>query len=248
MRVGLLALVTVFAFGLQCDAAMARSGSRKKVESPKGYYDIKDEASTVDLNDPWEGFNQPIFKFNLGFDKYVAKPFISAYDVIPRQGRRSIANVLSNLYEPLNVLHGLLQLNPKITFTSLWRFLLNSTFGLGGLDDFAARHAHLPGMPQSMGKTLGRWGLPAGPYLVLPILGPSSVRDGSGRVADWFADPLNWHDQTWINVTRGVASGISTRDAQSQAVELLYYESLDPYAATRAAYRQRETFDETSGQ
>lgn len=244
MRRSLLLAVTALSLVITCEPALAK-GTKKHAKSAD-YYDMKDTVNSAAVQDPWEGFNHSIFSFNVAFDRYLFKPFISAYDVIPKDVRGGIGNFLSNLTEPLNVIHGLLQFKPNVAFTSFWRFMLNSTFGLGGWRDFARDNAHLNYMDQNLGKTLGYWGLPAGPYVVLPILGPSSVRDTTGRIGDWFADPIGWPEDTWVSVSQAVATGIDTRDSKASVIEQLYYESLDPYAATRSAYRQHEKHDAES--
>ena len=242
MRTSSLYVMTALSALVLCQPAMAASKHSKSDADEAKYYDMKEAPLAND--DPWEDFNRPIFSFNLGFDQYVAKPFISAYDVIPAPGRHRVSDFLSNLGEPLNFIHGVLQLNPKVAFTSLWRFILNTTFGLGGLRDFAGEDAGLHKMNENLGRTLGYWGAPTGPYVVLPILGPSSVRDTSGKVGDWFLDPIGWAEDTWTAVGQAAADGIDSRDRNAGVVEHLYYESLDPYVATRSAYRQHEIFKE----
>lgn len=210
------------------------------------YYDMRDDAINPSMDDPWEHFNQHIFTFNVFFDRHIFKPFIQAYDKIPAPVRHRFSDFLTNLSEPLNCLHGILQLKPNVAFTSFWRFVLNTTFGLGGINDFARDSANLYNMDQNLGKTLGWWGVGAGPYVVLPILGPSSVRDTTGKVGDWFLDPVGWYEDTWTSVAQAAADGIDTRDQKSGVIDHLYYQSLDPYVATRSAYRQHETFEAQS--
>jgi phospholipid-binding lipoprotein MlaA len=238
----LLTTITVIATLTAGNAAFADNHKKKSKVDDDAYYDIKDTASTLESNDPWEGFNRPIFDFNVGFDRYVMKPFIYAYDVIPAPARHRFGDFLNNLGEPLNVVHGVLQLDPEASFTSLWRFILNSTLGFGGLRDFAGEDAGLKDINQNLGKTLGAWGVPTGPYVVLPILGPSSVRDTTGKIGDSFADPIGWNMNMWWKAGQGAANGIDARDRNAGIIEQLYYESLDPYAATRSAYRQNEAF------
>ncbi len=223
---------------------------QKKTAHTTGYYDMKEDADSIafDVNDPWQGFNHPIMDFNIFFDRHVFKPLISGYDyVVPRGFRRAFSNFLSNLTEPLNTVHGILRLNPNVAFTSLWRFILNTTFGLGGIHDFAQESTGLHEMPQNLGKTLGHWGVPSGPYVVLPIIGPSSARDTTGKIGDWFIDPVGWvEDDALIEVSQAVADGIVTRDNNNDLIDTLYYNSLDPYTATRSAYRQHEVFEDKS--
>jgi phospholipid-binding lipoprotein MlaA len=201
-----------------------------------------DNAEAQGPCDPWEGVNRDIMGFNIGFDRYVFKPVVTGYRVVPAPVRKNVNNFLTNLGEPLNVVHGILQLNGKAALTSLWRFILNTTLGLGGIRDFAGENG-LHYIDQNLGKTMGRWGVPAGPYVVLPILGPSSVRDTTGKVGDWFLDPVGWELNTWESVSQGVANGIDARDVNSGIIENLYYQSLDPYVATRSVYRQHEAFE-----
>ena len=242
MQPRLLFIVPALLLSVTCQPAFAKKV--KSQDSNKGYYELKSEPSDVD--DPWESFNHPIFDFNVAFDRHVFKPIIELYDNVPHGIRHSISNFLNNLSEPLNAVHGILQLNPKVTFTSVWRFILNSTFGLGGINDFAKENAGLRPMEQNLGKTFGHWGVPTGPYIVLPIIGPSSARDTTGKAGDWFADPVGYVDTTWDEVGRTVADGIDTRDTKAAVVEHLYYDSLDPYTATRSAFRQHETFEGNS--
>lgn len=240
-------LITLAASALlfsQPALAKARK-SKDKFDSSK-YYDLKESEAVSASDDPWEGFNRPVFDFNLFFDRNVFKPVISAYDVIPQTGRTHIGNVLTNLGEPLNTIHGVLQGDPKIAFTSLWRFLLNTTFGLGGINDFARDNAGLKNMEQTLGGTFASWGIPSGPYLVVPILGPSSVRGAVGMAGNWALDPLSYALKPWEIFGERVAEGIDYRDSQAPIIEHLYYDSLDPYVATRSAFLQNQAFKETN--
>ena len=239
MNVYLLAILSMVA--LSQPALAAKSKHPSDTDDSK-YYNLKDAQALEGSEDPWEGFNRPVFDFNLFVDRNIEKPFISAYDVIPAPARHRFGDFLSNLGEPLNFVHGMLQLNPKVAFTSMWRFILNTTFGLGGLRDFAREDAGLHKMDENLGKTLGVWGAPTGPYVVLPIFGPSSVRDTTGKVGDWFLDPVGWEETTWASAGQAVADGVDARDSNAGVIEHLYYQSLDPYVATRSAYRQHELF------
>lgn len=233
-----------FLFGLAVVSAVAAAtpALAKNANVTKNDKYLAEETVNIS-DDPWECFNRPVFQFNLAFDKGIAKPFITMYDaVLPLDVRHAVGNVVSNLGEPLNAVHGALQLKPKIFFTSMWRFILNSTFGFAGIRDFARQDAGLHNMDQNLGKTLGHWGIGTGPYLVLPILGPSSARDTTGRVGDWFLDPVGWVMTTPEDVAESVVQGIDTRDSNAGVIEHLYYESLDPYVATRSTYRQHELF------
>lgn len=227
--------------------AAGKAESKKKFDS-SAYYDLKESETAAAGDDPWERFNRPIFDFNLLFDRHVFKPIITAYDVIPQSGRSRIGNFLTNLGEPLNAIHGLLQLNPRVAFTSMWRFILNSTFGLAGFNDFARDNAGLRNMEQTLGGTFGTWGVPSGPYLVLPVIGPSSARGAVGMAANWALDPFTYALKPWEVFGERVAEGVDYRDSQAPVIEHLYYESLDPYVATRSAYLQNEAFRASKGE
>jgi phospholipid-binding lipoprotein MlaA len=193
-----------------------------------------------DARDPIRPFNEKIFAFNLAADKYVIRPTAKAYHHLPDWTRGGIGNFLTNLSEPENAVNFILQLNPKGTFTATWRFILNSTFGMGGLRDFAGENGGLKYMETDFGETLGHYGVAQGPYVVLPIEGPSTVRDTAGFAFDWFADPVGYVLNTPGQIAQSVAEGIATRDDQSAIIDQLYYQSLDPYTASRAAYIQHQ--------
>lgn len=190
-----------------------------------------------DRRDPIKPVNQAIFKFNLVADKYVVKPVAETYHYVPELGRAMIGNFLSNLSEPGNFVNGLLQLDSNIAFTAFWRFTLNSTFGLGGLQDFAGE-TNLKGIDTDFGKTLGTYGIADGAYLVLPLAGPSTVRDTAGIMGDFFLDPVGWYLTTPQSIAQDVANAIIERDENAPIINQLYYESIEPYAATRASYLQ----------
>lgn len=195
----------------------------------------------LDAQDPMKPFNKAMFNFNLGADRHFIKPVAEAYHELPGWGREGIGNFLSNLGEPANAVNGLLQAKPDVALTALWRFVLNSTVGFAGLRDFAGEN-HLAPRPTDFGKTLGSYGVADGAYVVLPILGPSTVRDTTGKVADWFLDPAGWFMTTPESVAQMVADGISTRDDNAAIINQLYYDALEPYSATRAAYLQHQAF------
>lgn len=199
------------------------------------------------LGDPYDGcdpikpVNVGIFQFNLLADEYVIGPVAHGYHHIPQEGRSTIDNFLTNLAEPANVLNSTLQGDLQSAGTSLWRFLLNSTIGFAGLRDFAGENG-LKYNEQHFNNTLASYGVNDGPYVVLPILGPSSVRDTTGKVVDWFTDPVGWYLNTPLSIAQDVTDGINTRDQQDAIVQQFYYDALDPYAASRAAFIQHQAF------
>jgi phospholipid-binding lipoprotein MlaA len=134
--------------------------------------------------DPWELMNRHVYRFNANFDKYVFLPVIRGYRfVLPQVVRTGISNVFSNIGEATIIVNSILQLSPIKTANSVTRLMINSTFGIAGIFDVATL-CKLPGENEDFGQTLGFYGVGPGPFLVLPILGPSSVRDTSGLVVD----------------------------------------------------------------
>ena len=145
--------------------------------------------------DPWEGFNRSMYKFNYGFDKYFFVPVVKAYQfVLPKVVRTGIGNFFDNLYEIENVFNNLLQGNAEGTVNSTARIVFNTTIGLAGILDPATPMGFTK-MEEDFGQTLGVWGVGPGPYLVLPIFGPSSVRDGIGTGVDAVVGTV-W--TTWV--------------------------------------------------
>ena len=135
--------------------------------------------------DPLEPMNRQIFKFNDALDRTIAQPVAKGYQkVTPQPIRQAISNFFSNLGDLGTAANNILQLKITDATEDVMRFVMNSTFGIGGLLDFATP-AGLPKHHEDFGLTLGRWGVPAGPYLVLPLFGPSSVRDSTGYIVDF---------------------------------------------------------------
>jgi len=148
----------------------------------------QDARYPIQVHDPWEGFNRQVYKFNAVFDRRVFIPVVNGYRAVtPEFARTGVSNFFSNLREVRNFLNAVLQLQLDKAAHTASRFAWNSTLGLAGVIDVAT-HFDLPQQNEDFGQTLGVWGLDQGPYLVLPILGPSSVRDGVGQAVDFLAD------------------------------------------------------------
>lgn len=195
--------------------------------------------------DPLEKFNRGMWGVNQAADKVVIKPVTSVYrTVAPRPVRQGVSNLFANLTEPWSMLNNLLQGKPKRAAVNLRRFIINTTIGVGGLVDQASKMGVQPA-PEDFGQTLAKWGVNGGPYLVLPLLGPSTLRDGVGSGAAALADPVNIGvNQADVNVwyKRGYRAGqiISARsDLTDSGADAFLKSSLDPYAAARSAYLQR---------
>ncbi len=142
-------------------------------------------APVIEREDPFEGFNRSMYRFNFEFDEYVYLPIVRGYRfIVPRPARTGISNFFSNLGEIRNATNGVLQARPEVASRASIRFLVNSTIGILGIFDVATELG-VDEQREDFGQTLGWWGVGAGPYLVLPVLGPSSVRDTAGLPADF---------------------------------------------------------------
>jgi phospholipid-binding lipoprotein MlaA len=184
--------------------------------------------------------NRAVFRFNDIVDRAVLEPTARAYRyVTPDPVRRSVRNFLDNLRSPVIFANDLLQGETDRAGTTLARFMINSTLGLFGTYDLAAELGHQP-HGEDFGQTLGRYGLRPGPYLMLPFLGPSNVRDAFGRVGDNLLNPFN---QCCIGTdarrARLVVRAISDREQGLEVVDDLRRNSLEMYATVRSAYAQR---------
>jgi phospholipid-binding lipoprotein MlaA len=195
--------------------------------------------------DPLQGFNRAMWGFNRGFDKVVLRPVSGVYrTVTPRPARRGFSRVLANLAEPFSFINNLLQGKPDRAFTNLGRFVVNSTVGVGGLADHATRMGLKPA-PEDFGQTLATWGANGGPYLVLPILGPSTLRDGVGMGVAQLADPyrvcLRTCGLTTLQQYGAIAAEIISirTDLTESGADGLLDASLDSYATAKSAYLQR---------
>ena len=145
-------------------------------------------------SDPIEGFNRGVYKFNDALDRGVLKPTAKAYvKWTPDWFRTGVGNFFMNLKGPGTIVNQLLQGKFREAGQDTARLLLNTTFGLGGVIDVASMN-ELPQHDEDLGQTLGKWGVPPGPYLMLPFLGPATARDGPSRIVDTFLEPLYWYD------------------------------------------------------
>jgi phospholipid-binding lipoprotein MlaA len=199
-----------------------------------------------DPRDPWERFNRSSFAFNDALDKAIAKPVAKAYKkVTPRIVRTGASNFISNLGSVTTVFNDVLQGKMKQAGHDSARFLMNSTLGLAGLFD-PATHAGLEHNDEDFGQTLGKWGVKSGPYLMLPILGPSTVRDTIGRVPDQFTNPVNYLQD---DSTRYIIQAVEFVDLRASLLDLdaQLEKSYDRYAFVRNAWLQRREFQVKDG-
>ncbi len=189
--------------------------------------------------DPFEGLNRAIFEFNDSIDELVLKPVAEGYEAaMPEPLNNSVSNFFNNLDDVLVILNDILQLKFGQTLSDIGRFTLNSSFGLFGLFDVATP-LNLPKHNEDFGQTLGRWGVGSGPYLVLPLLGDSTLRDSVGLVTDWQVDPvgqIEGRPARWGAIT---LESIDTRASLLRASRILDTAALDRYTFRRDAYLQR---------
>jgi phospholipid-binding lipoprotein MlaA len=200
-------------------------------------------AAAAGPNDPLEDANRAIFSFNQGVDEAVLVPVAKTYrTVVPPPVRQSLHDFMQNLNEPVIFANDVLQARPADAGETLARFAINTTAGIGGMFDVASRLG-IPYHSNDLGVTLANWGIDSGPYLVIPVLGPSNVRDLAGRVGDGFADPGNIiagdYNLMWASVARAVAEGIDTRSRNIENLAQIQRTSLDYYATIRSLYEQR---------
>lgn len=198
-----------------------------------------------DVNDPIEGVNRAVFGFNEVIDTWFLRPAATLYrGLLPPPIQDGIHNMLSNLSTPIILVNDLLQGEPDRAMTTLSRFAINSTVGVLGFGDPAEEMGYKP-HDEDFGQTMAVWGVGEGPYIVLPIFGPSNPRDVVGRVVDHFTDPLTmWANNTGRDnfpMGRAIVSAVDTRAYYYDAIEDMRKNSLDPYSAMRSFYRQRRS-------
>ncbi len=199
-------------------------------------------------HDPWEPFNRSVFEFNEGLDAYVLKPVVAGYRfVLPEFVRDGIYNFFSNYSDIYTALQNLLQGKPDYAFSDLMRVVVNTTMGLGGLIDLATPGG-LEKHKEDWGQTFGVWGVPSGPYVVLPFFGPSNVRDTFGTAADLESDYLFrlLPDVALRNSLTGLRV-VNARNTYYEAGDLLDGAAIDKYSFMRDAYIQRREYQINEG-
>jgi phospholipid-binding lipoprotein MlaA len=178
-------LLVVFVFLAGCGTAPVRKEPEIPAKRPVSEYVKPGETSAVDAYDPWEPMNRRIYNFNAIFDNVIFLPVVNAYEfVLPVFVQKGITNFFKNLNEITNLTNSLLQFKFEKAVNTFGRVMINTTVGLGGLIDVATLNDGIRREDEDFGQTLGFYGLGPGPYLVLPILGPSNLRDTGGLVAD----------------------------------------------------------------
>ena len=201
------------------------------------------ETSTYEdtIYDPLESINRVIFNFNNVADKIILEPTAKGYKKLPSPIQKGIGNFLNNLKLPLVVVNQILQGQFKNASDSTGRFLVNSTVGIFGLADVAEKIG-LEQTQEDFGQTLAKWGIGDGFYIVLPIFGPSNLRDTSGMMLTYVTDPVNAYavheNESWFLPVRTATNAIDQRSKIIDEVNALRNNSLDYYAAVRSSYYQ----------
>ena len=189
--------------------------------------------------DPLESFNRKVYSFNDGLDRTVVRPVASAYrDITPKPIRTGVTNFFANIADVWSTVNNVLQFKPEAATDSLFRVTVNTLWGLGGLIDVASE-MKIPKHSEDFGQTLGRWGVGAGPYLVLPVLGSSTVRDALGTTVDIQGNLLTRSKNiAFRNTVLGVGI-VNVRANLLDAGDLLEQAALDKYSFSRDVYLQR---------
>lgn len=198
-------------------------------------------------DDPWEGFNRKMYAFNDAADKAVIRPVAVGYRKITTPNmRRVVANFFANVKMPISIINDVLQVEPKAALHNTGRFAINTTLGFLGLFD-PASEMNLPPNSTDFGVTLAKWGLPDGPYLVLPLVGSTTVRDIWRMPVDNYFDPLYWYgrrnDGSFLSEYSPNLFYLVTLRSRAIDAESLLEGVYDPYVFYRDAYRQRRLYD-----
>lgn len=195
--------------------------------------------SIEEYNDPLEKYNRAIYKFNDGFDRAILKPVAQGYrKVIPGAVRKSVGNFFRNLLEPTTIINDVLQGKFEQAVLDTARFVFNSSFGLLGLFDFSTA-AGLERHQEDFGQTFAVWGFKPGPYIMLPFIGPTNLRDGIGLLPYYlYTDPRLYNPDFTVNLALIAINAVDSRAQLLTGSKLLDLQ-LDPYAFLRETYNQR---------
>ena len=197
--------------------------------------DVMDE----EFADPYERMNRNVYALNEAVDKAAVKPIAKGYKkLVPEGPRLCASNMFSNLGEPYTAVNNLLQGKPKAMLQDIGRLLLNSTLGIGGCVDVASAWG-IPKHQEDFGQTLAVWGVPSGPYVVLPVLGPSTVRDALSKPVDFLANPIGYVTNVPLRNSLQGYKMLGTRTNLLEASGVVDQSALDPYVMVRDAWLQR---------
>jgi phospholipid-binding lipoprotein MlaA len=201
----------------------------------------------ADARDPWESMNRRVYSFNDVLDKVALKPVATVYaNVLPSPVRTGIHNFLGNLGDVWSMVNSALQLKGQATVETLMRIQVNTFLGLGGVLDVATE-MRLEKRREDFGQTLGYWGVKPGPYLVLPVLGPSTLRDTLATPLDLKGDMVQQFDDTSTRSVLSVTRVIDTRSGMLKTLDIVKEAALDPYTFVRDGYLQKRESDVYDG-
>src|SRR5579863_7063587 len=190
--------------------------------------------------DPWQRMNRGIYKFNDAFDRAIAKPVARSYVRLPQPIRTGVTNFFNNVTYPDVIVNALLQGQLAPFARDTGRLLVNTTIGIGGIFD-PASHMGLALEDRDFGQTFGKWGIPSGPFLLLPFLGPSDVRDGIGRIPDAYAEPWAYINNPYWDYGTLLLYSVNERAGLLPLTDMAK-KTYDPYAFERNAYLQHRDF------
>lgn len=197
--------------------------------------------------DPWENTNRDIFDFNMGLDRAVMRPVSRGYrTVVPDPARSGISNALENLSEPRTLLNNMLQGDAEAAWNTFMRFMINSTVGLGGLFDITTA-GNFERRKEDFGQTLAVWGVDSGPYVMLPLFGPSTGRDTAGFVVDTVTDPFGFVFGFVPAIARTGTQIVDNRSELIEESEVLEDTAIDLYASVRTLYFQNREHEIRNG-
>ena len=207
-----------------------------------------------DNNDPYESTNRAVFAFNEDLDELIFKPVARGWRKIPDFPRKNLSNLAETATAPLDIANSILQFDIESIRITLSRFLINMTFGVGGMYDVAStkEFGNIEKRNEDFGQTLATWGIKEGPYVMLPIFGPSNIRDAVGRGMDTIFNPVTFIFRMnnlgfESRLPQPVVSGVSTREKFMDYVDEIKESSLDFYATMRSLYRQKRIKDINNG-
>ena len=193
------------------------------------------------MNDPAESFNRKVHKVNRGLDRIALRPASKVYRVVPKPIRAGVSNFASNLKNPSMVINDLIQFRLKDASSNTARFVVNSIIGVGGIFD-PASNLGLPERYSDFGETLHVWGFHEGPYVELPLFGPSTLRNSVGRMVDFVSNPVRLLSETseqQIYASSQTLKAVDQRGRFSELVDSIMYDSEDSYAQARLLYLQQ---------
>lgn len=215
-------------------------------------------AAFIEANDPYEPLNRSVFAFNQALDVVLIRPAAEAYRfVVPEGVRAGVQNALNHLDTPNILVNDFFQGNLPRAAESAQRLVMNTLVGAGGVFDIAAMDYEGEIKPakfhkEDFGQTLGVWGFGEGPYLVLPLIGPSNFRDGFGSIVDSFIDPLEYivprGSRNEFFLVRRIVKGLDTRSRVIESLDDIERDSIDFYAAIRSLYRQHRAAEIRNGE